>query len=268
MTKARDFLKMKNAPTLQIIKTLEAIEAKALKAVKDAVANAVSQTVDEMREAGLAMVADIAKKKTIGLKAEIMKRISAEVMEDIMQIVSEPTNKILFKGDPGKQGSPGAPGKEGKTPLKDIDFFDGEKGEKGESVQGKPGEPGTDGSPDTGKQIVKKLNDTKGLVGLHVIKGLEEMLTNMRIKIRAGGKGGAKGGGMGSPVDFQFIGDGATTDFTLASAPSGNGNIKAIWVNYMGQQQHPVTHFTVSGKTLSMTFTPKDGAIIEGILLP
>ena len=55
----------------------------------------------------------------------------------------------------GQNGKDGQDGKDGYTPIKGIDYFDGEKGE-----QGDPGIslPGKDGSPDTGEQIVEKIN--------------------------------------------------------------------------------------------------------------
>jgi hypothetical protein len=54
------------------------------------------------------------------------------------------------KGDPGKDGRHGAPGRDG------VDGRDGTDG-----VDGAPGIPGQDGSPDTGDQIVSKLEQVQ-----------------------------------------------------------------------------------------------------------
>lgn len=60
-------------------------------------------------------------------------------------------------GIDGQNGKDGIDGKDGYTPIKGIDYFDGGKGE-----QGDPGIslPGKDGSPDSGLQIIQKINDT------------------------------------------------------------------------------------------------------------
>jgi len=53
-------------------------------------------------------------------------------------------------GPKGDDGNPGKDGKNGITPIKGIDYFDG--------APGTPGERGDDGAPDTGEQIVDKIN--------------------------------------------------------------------------------------------------------------
>ena len=61
-------------------------------------------------------------------------------------------------------------------------------------------------------------------------------------------------------------GDGETTEFTLPAVPNGNG--LAIWVYYNGQWLQPTTHYTVSGTTISLTFTPEADTVVEGFLIP
>jgi len=62
----------------------------------------------------------------------------------------------LKDGIDGRQGIAGPMGKTGKTGDKGLR---GEKGDRGkEGRQGPEGEKGKDGSPDTGKQIVSKIN--------------------------------------------------------------------------------------------------------------
>ena len=54
-----------------------------------------------------------------------------------------------------------------------------------------------------------------------------------------------------------FTGDGSTTDFTLSSTPS---DVHILAVTKSGKKLSPVTDFTVSGTTLSMTSAPASGA--------
>ena len=54
-----------------------------------------------------------------------------------------------------------------------------------------------------------------------------------------------------------FTGDGSTTDFTLSSTPS---DVHILAVTKSGKKLSPVTDFTVSGTTLTMTSAPASGA--------
>ncbi|MDV2964541.1 glycosyl hydrolase family 28-related protein [Nitratireductor aquimarinus] len=58
---------------------------------------------------------------------------------------------------------------------------------------------------------------------------------------------------------FQFVGDGAETDFTLPESPEDAGN---LFVAIGGVLQRPGVDFTVSGTTLSFTVAPANG--VEG----
>src|SRR3990167_5864257 len=72
-------------------------------------------------------------------------------------------------GKDGKSGKDGKDGKDGENGLDGIDGVDGKKGDKGDKgddgKKGKDGKEGTDGkdgedgSPDTGVEIVNKIND-------------------------------------------------------------------------------------------------------------
>lgn len=64
------------------------------------------------------------------------------------------------------------------TPVKGVDYVDGEKGKPGKSIKGEPGTPGKDGSPDTPKDIKKKLESLKGdeRLSATAIKGLEKTM--------------------------------------------------------------------------------------------
>ena len=64
---------------------------------------------------------------------------------------------------------------------------------------------------------------------------------------------------------FSFDGDDNTTSFTLPQEPDGKGTL--VWVAYNGQYQHQNTHFTIAGRTMTMTFTPASGSKIDGFLI-
>lgn len=64
------------------------------------------------------------------------------------------------KGDPGEQGIPGENGLDGANGRDGRDGKDGIDGQDGkDGVDGKDGKDGKDGSPDTGEQIVQKVNE-------------------------------------------------------------------------------------------------------------
>ncbi len=140
--------------------------------------------------------------------------------------------------------------KDGKTPTKQelIDLI-------------KPLIPspinGKDGSPDTPEEIAKKLNKTEESVKISVIKGLEIQIKNIISSLREK-KGG---GGMGLPAHQSFNGDGSTTTFTLSNNVAAGGN--ALWAHYQGQYLVKTTHWTISGKTLTLTFTPENNTNID-----
>ena len=142
-------------------------------------------------------------------------------------------------------------GKDGKTPQKNLDYFDGKNPDATE-VAGLvlaqiPKEL-------NGDAVVDKVNSAKKNIKPEKVEGLVETLQNIS-KTKRGG-----GGGMGNFVYKAFTGDGSTTAFTLDHNVASNG--KGILVLYNGQVQEAATHYTVSGKTLTMTFTPEDGTII------
>ena len=116
---------------------------------------------------------------------------------------------------------------------------------------------------ETPDQIAVKLNTLEEKVDIKVIKGLEKWMKGIRENIREKkGGGGSGGGGMGNVVHQQFNGDGVTTSFTLSSEVAGGGNA-VIGCRYEGQVQYLGDQFTISGRTLSMTFTPLEGTKIE-----
>lgn len=125
--------------------------------------------------------------------------------------------------------------------------------------QGDPGAPGKDGSPDTPEQVVEKVNK-KGGVDMKSVEGLmrtlEAIRSEIRVSRRADAGAGAGGGGMGNTVHENFPVTSATTSVTLRSKVAANGFAASVYYN--GQQMTRGTHWTVSGKIVTLLFTPDD----------
>jgi len=107
------------------------------------------------------------------------------------------------------------------------------------------------------QEIVNKLETLKEPLAMSLIKGLKEQLRilNRNIKEKR-----VAGGGMGNIITEAFSGDGSTTSFTLSRNVANAG--KAILVFYQGQALEATTHYSVSGKTLTLTAAPVDGTTI------
>lgn len=187
----------------------------------------------------------------------IEKRVSEigeDLAEDMKALAEEIFTKNLekFVGPPGRPGFSivGPPGPQGK-PGKSIIGLPGEKG--------KPGLPGKDGSPDDGKTIARKVNVFEEIIEQTTIKGLLGTISNIRRSIKE--KGGGGGGGMGTWVHQSFNTSSSTTTITLSNNIAANGF--AILAFYNGQFIVRGTHYTQSGKVLTLTFTPNDSTIID-----
>lgn len=79
----------------------------------------------------------------------------AEV-EAIKKAITPVKGKHYFDGAPGKDGKDGINGKDGRDGNDGINGLDGANGK-----DGRDGKDGKDGSPDTGEQILEKLNKGK-----------------------------------------------------------------------------------------------------------
>lgn len=104
--------------------------------------------------------------------AEEPKEPETPVQEEPKEGPPGPQGEQGIQGEPGEQGGPGPEGPKGPRGLKGLKGPKGEKGEPGregprgpegkkgtKGDKGDPGKPGKDGSPDTGKEIVEKVND-------------------------------------------------------------------------------------------------------------
>jgi len=143
--------------------------------------------------------------------------------------------------------------KNGYTPLKGVDYFDGE--------------PGKNGSPDSPEQIRDKLQGLKGdgRLDQSAIKNLEERLRALEERPTGTGGGGA------SQISLQYMlgkmlknqrfnTSSATTTLTLNDKIAGD---VCIWLRYQGQMMHYGTHYTISGTTVTLTFTPDDDTNVD-----
>jgi hypothetical protein len=140
------------------------------------------------------------------------------------------------------RGPEGRPGKDGR------DGIVGQRGERGAD--------GKDGSPDTPEQVVGKVNKVGG-VKIVAVDGLVEALKKAK-KETGGGK---SGGGMGNTQHETYPVSSGTTTITLNYPPANGG--RAVWFHYQGQYMVYGTHYTVSGRTVTLLFTPVDGSYAD-----
>ena len=133
-----------------------------------------------------------------------------------------------------------------------------------ETLKGKDGKDALELNP---QQIADKLNTTEQTVEQNVIEGLvarfravEVNTANALTKASQKVEGGGGGGGMGNITKQRFEINSSTTSVTLDTNVASDSN--AIWVDYNGQVLAQDTHYTVSGRTVSLLFTPKDGTKI------
>lgn len=161
------------------------------------------------------------------------------------------------KGEQGLSGKNGIPGKDGKQGLKgEIGFagLDGKDGKNGESgINGKDGRDGKDGSPDTPKEIIEKINKSRGeKIKASKVEGFEEIDGLARSANRNVQNILSLGGNRQTIIQSggQTISTGATTinfiGATVAVSPTNDGS---------------TVNVTVSGSSGSGFQQPTSGAI-------
>lgn len=133
-----------------------------------------------------------------------------------------------------------------------LDKFKGEPGEKGE-----PGSKGENGSPDTPEEVVAKVIKSEKKIPISKIDGLKEQIRDAK---RSGG-GGGKGGGMGNPQHETKNVNSSTSTVQLDYPVAAGG--RAAWLYYQGQFLVFGTHYTISGQTVSLLFTPENATFID-----
>lgn len=199
-----------------------------------------------------------------------MRALKSKIDEGLQQI--DKATKTAIQGKPGEKGDRGKQGEQGPIGK------DGPQGPKGDV--GPQGDPGVDGKDADERLILATvitklteyiadlrasiLDEIKKKILEIVTKEFEQMrgeIRHLSSKIMLGGVGG----GMGSIVPFTLAGDGNTTQFTLPAIPTQEG--LGLIVHYQGQFLQTTTHYTVSGKTISLTFTPEASTFIEGFVI-
>lgn len=176
------------------------------------------------------------------------------------------------RGPAGKAGAPGrdgeraigTPGREGAPGKNGLPGKDGERGAQG--AAGPPGARGPDGSPDTADDIRNKLEllPEGEKLAISAIEGLEERLvaTEKSSRGMVGSGGTSAFGSVGhSPINESFVMDGVATSVILQQGVTAGGN--AIFARMQGQLLDMITHYTVSGNKVSLTFTPQAGVTIS-----
>lgn len=112
-------------------------------------------------------------------------------------------------------------------------------------------------------EVLKSIKGEK--LSIDDIKFLPENLRSIASKVSLSEKGGPGGGGMGNILFFKFTCDGSTTEFILPGVPTQEG--AATFAFYQSARLHNDEHFTVSGSTLTTTFTGEDEQIIDGWII-
>ena len=162
------------------------------------------------------------------------------------------------EGDKGEVGPVGPDGKVGETGATGEQGLTGEVGPAGkDGAQGDKGEDGIDGSPDTGEEIVEKINELPTdkdelLIDIEHIDGWKELVKDLRARIVASKRVMTPKKVHTPMVDqFQSSTDGANKAFTLSKAPNNVATMKAWGSDF----PHIMTNgfgFTVAGKVVTI----------------
>lgn len=180
-------------------------------------------------------------------KGEMVREAIRELVKEVKQEISIQIKTV--RGD------------DGYTPVKGVDYQDGAPGKDADEeaifqrVMAQLPQPKDGQDADEEKiteSVIKRLKEDKEAITIDDVKGLKDVLKaieNVARKEKGGG-----GGGMGNFAYKSFTGDDSTTSFTLDYNVASGGTAILLLMN--GQGLEYSTHFTVSGKTISTTFTP------------
>jgi len=179
-------------------------------------------------------------------KNDIKSEIIAKVMQDI--VIPQPIkgNKgdsiIGPPGSKGKDGLPGPRGFQGDKPIAGIDY--------------QIPKDGRDGSPDTGKEIVDKVNvlpiQSEFQIDAKHIKGLPKIFKPLFGAIHRGGIDM-----IDNEVPTGTI-NGSNTTFTLVNTPK-SGTVK-VWID--GVRFGPAS-YSISGTTLTVDVAPVTTIVVD-----
>ena len=215
------------------------------------------------------LISDVAKKTT----DEMLKELKPTLIKETKDIINKTIKDLatIKKGDKGNKGEDGI----GKDGADGRDYILTAKDKKEISkmikvpvikeVIEKPiitNEIKEEAKYEEPKEIAKKINTLESVIEMKSIKGLDAFLRKMQVSLRETARSGIKmGGGMGNWVHEVFNTTSATTSVSVAGNIAANGN--AIIVRYQGQILAHNVHYTVSGKTITFTFSLENSTNIE-----
>src|SRR3990167_1814285 len=243
MLDIKDYLKAKHTPALFLMDELKGIREALYEMMKEKFEKDIEMWTEEFKKQMMATIKETADKVASQSVFKGDSPTKAELLALIYPLIPSP-----IKGDSGH------------TPIAGVDFELPEDGKTPTSEELKqlikPLIPKPiAGSEDTGKEIVKKIN---------------ELPLNPNLKIDAShiknlpkAKETKGGGGMGN-VQHESKNVGiSTTTVTTTYKIAGGGF--AVWAHYQGQLIMRGTQYTVGSdfRTLTLTFTLTNNTIID-----
>lgn len=163
-----------------------------------------------------------------------------EVKIEEIKVIAETTKKEKGeKGDRGEKGERGEKGSNGKDGKNGVDGKNGTNGKDGKDgkgidglngLDGKDGVNGKDGSPDTGEQIVEKINKQDTKIDRSKIKDLDKDIKELKERppivnniMGGGGSSGIKDIRAGSGIGVSKLNDTYTISNTQSeTSPAGS----------------------------------------------
>ncbi len=278
MSRLQKYIQIKKDPTMATLKYFEQIESMAKNIIEKHVDNSIEQTKEKFEKDLKTFVLEIKKELN-----PLVKQLVGEIKQ---YVHSHPE---LFKGESikGKDGKtpskdeleqiikPLIPkplkGENGKTPIAELDY-PSERQIK--QMMEKMFSNITIDYKKTTQEILKKI---KIPTYNEIARGIESLPKKEKLDYHKGLKNTPtetsnnsnqptfRGGGMGNVETQSTNLSSSTTTINLLHNISSNG--KAIWFNYQGQQQQLGVHFTVSGKTITLLFTPDDNTVADIIYI-
>lgn len=210
-----------------------------------------------------------------GIKELAEKEQPKEERPEVQKISLEGAEVITIKGEKGDKGDRGEKGEQGERGERGEDgkSIKGDKGDAGEQGEvgergekGDTGEKGEGGSPDTGEQIIEKINEDESdlVIRKEKVEGLVDELK--RIERVASSKTSMPSRRVYQPKLDRFTAqtDGVTKTFTLTREPIDSDTVEVSGTDFPIILD-PTVDFTVSGKTLTLSANipaPSSGATL------
>ena len=256
--KLDDTLKDKTTEIIGFSGVIQKIEdsVEAIDALKKDINNSekVVRKLEELKSAGLItnkVLKDISKKE-IPQPKEFPKEISVSLKGiSVVTIKGDKGEKgDSIKGDKGDsiKGDKGDP-IVGPRGIKGERGEDGRNGKDGQSITGPKGADGVDGSPDTGDEIISKINSSKTIIDAERVRGLVQLIRSMEDSIANYPLGG--GGNRTGDITVETppeTPDSVITVFTVSKTPK--------WVVADGIQYFSGNGYTANAGSVTMTVPP------------